>query len=166
MVIFDLDQTLVDSRQVEQFRRARNWKAVYAAIPRIRQYEGIADLLRKLREKAVPIARVTSSPRPYCKRVIDHFQWKIDLIVAYHDTRLHKPHPAPLEKAIELGNVDSVNAVHVGDSEADTQAAKVAGITAVAAFWGTLDRASLSNSGPDITCETVPDLERYLLERY
>mgnify|MGYP001456981473 FL=1 len=38
-IIFDLDQTLVDSNIAKSYRSARNWNTVYSLIPKFVLYE-------------------------------------------------------------------------------------------------------------------------------
>lgn len=166
MVIFDLDQTLVDSQLAEPMRRAREWQGVYRLIPKFSVYDGILDVLARLRAKAVPVAVVTSSPRTYCERVIRHWRFDIPILVGYHDTARRKPFPDPVIKALTMGKCSREEAVHVGDLPRDTEAAKAAGVVAIGALWGALDRESLIGSEPDILCETVGDLWQFLAKRF
>lgn len=162
-VLFDLDQTLVDSSPVEPLRRDRRWGDVYALIPQVRPYPGISELLAELRSRRIPVCVVTSTPRPYCTRVIRHLGWNIDVSVCYHDTTKHKPDPDPMLLALSKLGVVASEAVAVGDEPRDIVAARAAGISSVAALWGSLDRAQLIASQPDEVCETVHDLRAILL---
>jgi len=74
-LIFDLDQTLIESHHVEYLRKTRNWPAVYREIPTIQAYDGINQLLLNAKEKDIELAIVTSSPESYVQRIIDHFDW-------------------------------------------------------------------------------------------
>src|SRR3954469_6989045 len=74
-VLFDLDQTLIDSRAVEHLRDRRQWHAIYPQIPNLPPYPGIPELLSELATKGVPICVITSAPRPYCQRVLAHLKW-------------------------------------------------------------------------------------------
>ena len=76
-VILDLDQTLVDSSHVASLRRSRKWPEVYQVIPSILPYDGINEILSDLTGEGIRLAIVTSSPRPYCERVIKHNGWSI-----------------------------------------------------------------------------------------
>lgn len=55
----------------------------------------------------LPYGIVTSSPRPYCERVVKYFSFNPQFCVCYHDTKRHKPHPAPIRYAInQLQSID------------------------------------------------------------
>lgn len=165
-VIFDLDQTLVDSRCVEPLRRSRRWQQVYNRIPDCTPYAGVVELLQSLASWNIPIGIVTSSPRSYCERLLMHLGWSVAATVCYHDTGRHKPHPDPILKALERLGVAPDGAVSVGDMAHDVIAAQKAGVFAVAALWGSPEPQALLHAGPDLTCHTVAELHRTLARRF
>jgi len=154
-IIFDLDQTLVDSRHIEHLRRSRQWSIVYQKISTISAYDGINKVLSVTRENGIKLAIVSSSPSSYVQRVVRHFGWSFDFTVCYHDTTQHKPHPAPFIEAANCLRVVAGDCWAVGDEPKDIIAAKAAGMYAVAALWGSLDKESLKRTKPDAIFETV-----------
>ena len=48
-VIFDLDQTLIDSSIAVEERRKRNWEKVYSLIPNFKVFEGVNDIIQLLK---------------------------------------------------------------------------------------------------------------------
>lgn len=165
-VLFDLDQTLIDSRRAEPLRTARRWAEVYRLIPELQPYDGISDLLAELHARQMPICIVTSSPRPYCTRVIANWGWPIDATVCYHDTSRRKPHPDPILAALARLGIDAAGAVAVGDDPRDVAAARTAGVYSIGVLWGAANPQALLRSQPDRVCETVDDLRRSLLARF
>ena len=157
-VIFDLDQTLVDSRLVTPLRQSRNRRAVYAMIGQVQPYAGISELIEELNQRNVPVCIVTSSLKYFCDRIITDQNWQIAATVCYHDTPVHKPHPAPILLALSRLGLPSAGVVAVGDSAKDTHAAKAAGVFSIGALWGSLERQQLIASNPDLLCETVSDI--------
>lgn len=157
-VILDLDLTLVDSSAAAALRSQRRWAAVFAAIPRFRLYEGVPELLQLLATHRVPTCIVTSSPSMYCERVLRHFRIAADHMVCYHDTRMHKPHPAPIRLGVQRLGRPAEEVWAIGDEPRDIVSARAAGTLAVAALWGSLDRASLHAAAPDIAFETPLEL--------
>lgn len=125
-LILDLDQTLVDSRCSKSLRRAREWGRVRALIPR---YELAPGVDRLCRLPGMRIAVVTKSPRPYALSVLGHFRIRFDQLVAFHDARPPKPHPAPTTKALQLLEVDPKDAWAAGDHADDLESARAAGIS-------------------------------------
>ena len=70
---------------------------------------------------------VTSSPRPYAEDMVRHHGLPIRVVSAYHDTRMHKPHAAPLLHGLAALGVET--GVYIGDDEIDARAAESAGIS-------------------------------------
>jgi phosphoglycolate phosphatase-like HAD superfamily hydrolase len=149
-LIFDLDQTLIDSSVAEAHRNRREWSTVYTLIPQMSVYEGITELIDYVRSTGGKIAVVTSSPGVYCGRVINHFGWAVDAQVGYHDTPQRKPHPAPILLALQkLGNPDPQSVYSLGDMARDIVASRAAGVRSIACTWGCGNHAELLASGAD-----------------
>ncbi len=73
-----------------------------------------------------------------------------DLIVTSDDTVRLKPHPEPILHAVELAEADPAKTAYVGDSPFDIQAAKAAGVGAIAVTWGKIHSAdALRAEQPD-----------------
>ena len=146
-IIFDLDLTLVDTTIVEQARHDRNWSLAYSLIPKCKLYEGIEKIFDVIRKYNIKTVIVSTSPRPYVEKVVDYFNIPIYGIVAYHDAKPIKPHPAPMLKALELLECTAQEAISFGDRIIDIQASNSAGIESVACFWGTKEKSDLLHSG-------------------
>jgi HAD superfamily hydrolase (TIGR01549 family) len=163
-VLFDLDQTLIDSSSAEKHRKARSWSHVYKLIPQMKPYIGINDLLALLNRNKVACCIITSAPSAYCDRVIRHWGWKISTTVCFHDTAHHKPHPDPIMLALTRLRVGPESALSIGDDAKDIMASKAARVKSVGAIWGCQNRIALVDSRPDFLCETVKDLHGLLLD--
>jgi len=162
LVLFDLDQTLVDSRPVAPFREIRRWSEAYRLIHLVKPYDGIPELLQEICLAGHASAIVTSAPRSYCQQVLVQQGWQ-DLIatsVCYHCTRLHKPQPQPVQEALSRLKISPDAAVMIGDENIDVLAARAAGTMSVGALWGALDPAGLAAARPDFLVDTVQDLRR------
>ena len=145
-IIFDLDLTLVDTTVVEQARHDRNWQLAYSLIPKCKLYEGMEEVLAIIRNNNINTCIVSTSPRTYVEKVVDCFNLPIQHIVAYHDAKPIKPHPAPMLKALEHLGCSAAEAISFGDRVIDIQASNAAGIESVACFWGTKERGELLHS--------------------
>lgn len=126
----------------------------------IREFPGIEESLARLRSTGVKVAVVTSKRRPSVRMALDLFPGLgevTDTFVTMEDTAEHKPHPAPLLKALELlGGVPPEEAAYVGDSPHDIKAARAADLRSVAVSWGAFSEDILRAAGPD---HLVPDLD-------
>lgn len=165
-VIFDLDQTVVDSSSIEPLRKAGRWRDVYARIPEVVAYEGVISLFRRLRLAGISTAIVTSSPSQYCASVLSGCALNVDACVCYHDTARKKPHPDPMLLALQKLGVLAENAVAVGDAPSDITSANAAGIYSIAATWGSFDVAALKAVAPDALVASVAELEAHLSRHF
>jgi phosphoglycolate phosphatase-like HAD superfamily hydrolase len=134
-VLFDLDNTLVDSVHLKALRNKRAWSAVYARIGSIALFDGIGDVWAQLRrDERIYLGVVTHSPRPYAERVLAHVGLEPDTLIAYHDLQgKRKPHPFGYERCAD--GRSPVCGVAVGDEEADLRAADAFGCQAALAGW-------------------------------
>ena len=164
MIIFDFDQTLVDTRPVEALRAARRWREVMAQTPRLRVYDGIDGLLQKLHERGQTLAIFTTSPDMVPKSFIKQRKWPIDIVVGYHQVRNRKPHPEGLLLAMSRAAASPEDTIHIGDQPEDTEASRAAGVLAIGSAWGIDDAAALEASKPDRIFRTVDMLETFLLQ--
>ncbi len=126
----------------------------------IAEFPGVAEALSRLRAAGVRIVVVTSKRRRSVEMALEKFpglDLVVDLFVTMEDTTQHKPHPEPLLKGLELmGDIPREEAVYVGDSPFDVQAAKAAGLTSVAVSWGAFSEDTLREADPDYL---VPDID-------
>lgn len=163
-VIFDLDQTLVESSVAIQDRCSRNWNAVYSKIPQFKVYDGIVQVLKLVDEKNIPVCIVTSSPRPYCEKVLSHFDIKVRFSICYHDSINHKPHPEPIEmaknKLINENGCESI--ISIGDARADLIAANRANVISIAASWGSEEPELLDKSEAEHVFNSPLELYNWL----
>lgn len=146
-IIFDLDLTLVDTTLAEPYRSKRDWNGAFAVIPQCTVYDGLNEVFDIIKKFGIKTCIVSTSPRPYVERVVEQFNLPINQIVAYHDAKPIKPHPAPMLKALELIGCDAQNAISFGDRAIDIQSSNAAGIESVACFWGTKEKTELVKSG-------------------
>jgi DNA processing protein len=127
-ILFDLDQTLIDSSKLENDRKNRDWNKVLSSLHLIEPIKGVNSFLDQLKNDSLKVGLVTSSPGHYASAVCQKFGWKFDVMISYHDTSNHKPHPEPLEKAATLLDVEPSHCVYIGDHENDFLAAERAGM--------------------------------------
>jgi phosphoglycolate phosphatase-like HAD superfamily hydrolase len=146
-IIFDLDLTLVDTTLAEPYRSRRDWTGAYSVLPQCTVYDGLSEVFDIIRKFGINTCIVSTSPRPYVEKVVQTFNLPINHIVAYHDAKPIKPHPAPMLKALELLGCDARSAISFGDRAIDIQSSNGAGIESVACFWGTKEKTELMRSG-------------------
>ncbi|MGC4020983.1 MAG: NIF family HAD-type phosphatase [Cyclobacteriaceae bacterium] len=146
-VIFDLDQTLIDSKIAEKERKNGNWKTVYSLIPKFKVYDGIKETIHFLKDREIQIAIVSTSPRSYCQKVLSGWDLFHNHIIAYHDTTKKKPFPDPMLKALELMKEKSSEVISFGDRLIDLESSRSAQIKCIGCTWDSND--DLSSFKPD-----------------
>jgi HAD superfamily hydrolase (TIGR01549 family) len=135
-VIFDLDQTLVDSRALEDLRDSSRWREAIGRVSETVAYEGINELLLWLRSRSIKVGIVTNAPSNYCRAVLNHHSWQFDSTICWHDTAKHKPDPEPFLAALDRMNLSAAHTISVGDHVNDLLASSSARVTAYLATWG------------------------------
>jgi HAD superfamily hydrolase (TIGR01549 family) len=167
VIIFDFDQTLVDTGSIEALRAAKNWRAVMAQASRLPVYEGISQLLAILHERNQKLAIVTKSPDMVPKAFIAQHGWPIDIVVGYHQVRQRKPDPEGLILAIKQAGGRPEDTYHVGDQPEDTMASRAAGVIAIGSAWGLTEPniKALEASAPDHIFVKVSALQSFLLKK-
>jgi pyrophosphatase PpaX len=139
-------------------RFARVYRERYYSLARdIRPYDGVEGVLRYFHGAEIPMAVVTSKvsygaiEELTTAGLLGFFQ----AVVGADDTDNHKPDPEPVYAALDRMMIDADERVlFVGDSPADIWAARNAGVTSVAALWGTIDSEQLLDAMPDYTAKS------------
>lgn len=123
-------------------------------------FPGIDALLAELTERGYRLAIVTSKIRPLVQKGLRLFNLEqyFPLLVCSEDTTEHKPHPAPVQKALDLLGVDNQATAMIGDSPYDLLAGKAAGATAIGVLWSSFPRQSLEQCDPDYLVERPGEL--------
>jgi phosphoglycolate phosphatase/pyrophosphatase PpaX len=165
-VIFDLDQTLVDTSTLAQLRDARQWSAIYPLIKNLAITDAINRTIEYLNQKQVKIIVVTTSPSTYCSRIIQHCGWKIDGQICYHDVSKRKPDPEAFAKAIKDYDLDVSKTVSIGDRDIDIKASNAINLPSIACTWGSPDTSLLLAANPTHIANTPEELLQIITQLY
>jgi pyrophosphatase PpaX len=122
---------------------------------------GIVDVVDRLRDEGRRLGIVTAK-----RRVTVGLAFRVlplahlfDAVVASDDVERNKPYPDGILRALDLLDARPEEAAYVGDSPFDVEAAKRAGVHAVAVGWGGMHpRERLEVAGPDDFVETPEEL--------
>ncbi len=109
---------------------------------------------------------VTSGDRDRVHRQLREFElWeRFAVRVCSGDTRLRKPHPAPLRLALRHMDLRPAETVYVGDSPEDLQMARSAGVRAAIAILGPFPTEKrLRAAKPDLLLDSIDELPAALL---
>jgi|TARA_Y100000031_G_scaffold154679_1_gene203143 HAD superfamily hydrolase (TIGR01549 family) len=160
-LIFDLDMSLIDTSSLYQLRAQSKWNSIYTKLNYTKIFNGISNLLA-LAKTNYQLGVVTTSPRKYAEKMIQHHQLDIPVLSGYHDTIKHKPHPEPILNGAHQLRLSPDSVVYIGDEISDLLAAKAAKCLPVAVTWGLGDKQDLKQHSPDFLAENVNQLKQYL----
>jgi HAD superfamily hydrolase (TIGR01509 family) len=157
-IIFDLDQTLVDTSIALVLRKQKNWQLVYSLIPQFKFYDGIPEVFEFIRKSRLRTCIVTTGQRKYAQNVVSHFNIPCEFIIDYSSTARIKPFPDPMLKALEKFMLNKKEVISFGDRAIDIESSNLAGIYSVACMWGTSERELLIKSKPARIIENPQDI--------
>jgi HAD superfamily hydrolase (TIGR01549 family) len=169
-VVFDLDDTLLDTSALRIARSQRDWVYVKAHLDEVQPFRtGIGEISvesipARLRARGVKVGLVTHAPRWYVEALLTHFNIPVDAMITGSDPYPPKPDPTSLQQiASELG-VDVTESAYVGDEGTDVAAATAAGALSVGACWSTQAPREWQRWWPDIAIaqpERLLDIEHF-----
>lgn len=129
-------------------------------------YEGIGDMLYRLKAAGYGLAVATSKPTLFSGQILEHFGLaKYFTEVVGSEMNGHRTDKAEVIKEVmERTHTHPSEIVMVGDRLHDIHGAKKWGITSVGVLYGYGSREELEEAGTAYVVETVSDLETLLLQ--
>jgi pyrophosphatase PpaX len=130
-------------------------------------YPGVLDAVREIKAAGVATGLVTSKNRQGALRGLQlvGLEALMDVLVCADEVTNPKPHPEPVEKAVDLLGADPSTTVYAGDSVHDMVSGRAAGVKTAAALWGPFGRAHLEGANPDYWLEAPSDLVDLVREK-
>lgn len=111
-------------------------------------YEGIEEMLHELKQREYKLAIVSSGGDIAGYLKLAGLEDVFDVIVGGHDVVNKKPHPEPVETALERLGMRPDEAVMIGDLPADIQSANAAGVQrTIGVTYGMGSQESLEQAG-------------------
>lgn len=128
-------------------------------------YEGIIQMLGKLRIQGVPVAVVSNKFDAAVKKLCDaYFSGLVPVAIGEKDGVNKKPAPDTVLAALKQLKMPVESAIYVGDSEVDIQTAHNAGTGLISVCWGFKTREFLTENGAGKIAETPGQLYDMLVE--
>ncbi|GIO87481.1 pyrophosphatase PpaX [Paenibacillus faecis] len=126
----------------------------------IREFPRVKEVIAELHERGITMGIVTTKIKPTTIRALDYFGLKeyMSTIVTVQDVTHPKPHPEPVLTALRNLGADPAKTLMVGDSAADIQSAKAAGVKAAGVAWSLKGVDVLKQYNPDYILEDMTDL--------
>lgn len=128
-------------------------------------YNGILELLESLKNKKYKVAVVSNkfdlAVKDLCKR---YFPDLIDLAIGENEALGIKKKPAPdtVFQALKILNLNSENAIYVGDSDVDIMTAKNSNMKCLSVTWGFRDENFLKENNAQHIIHTPKEIVDYL----
>lgn len=128
-------------------------------LDKTRPYDGIIDLMKKLKALGFRMAIVSNKIDSAVKELNHrYFSEYTDAAIGEKEGVRRKPAPDTVFEALkELGST-TAEAVYIGDSEVDIQTAVNAGIPCISVLWGFRDRDCLVDAGATVFAEKPMDV--------
>jgi HAD superfamily hydrolase (TIGR01549 family) len=136
-IIFDLDETIADTRFLREYRRQRNWKYVFSNLHLVKAFQGMPELILSLSSLGYKIGVLSSSPSSYLKTILKQIDVNPDIVVGYHDCPFRKPDPRLLSHV--LNKLDAKSPITVGDSLLDYNLSKNSHCPFILVSWGEVE---------------------------
>lgn len=129
-------------------------------------YDGISELMKKLKNAGVKLAVVSNKPDKQTKMLTDKCfpTCTFDYVSGSGKGLPVKPDRACVEKALEQMKVARETAVYVGDSYVDVLTAQNSQIPCAGVLWGVGGKHSFDEHKPDFLIENVKELEKLFFD--
>lgn len=123
-------------------------------------YPGARELLHACRAAGIPLACVTNKPYAPARNLLDALAIlePFDLLLGGDSLPHKKPHPGALQHCLRHFGVSADQALMVGDSRNDVEAARAAGVPVVALPWGYNHGEPIEAARPDWLLESLVEL--------
>ena len=130
----------------------------------VKPYEGIRELLAKLKEAGVAIAVLSNKPHAETISVIETLFGKdyFDVIQGQKEGVAIKPSPEGVFQILETLSLTAEDILYLGDTSTDMKTGKSAGAFTVGALWGFRERAELEENHADAIIAHPLELLEYL----
>ena len=151
----ELDAEKVLSVYIEKY----NSDALYLVNP----YEGIPELLSKLRENGVTLAVLSNKPHSSTSIMIDKIFGKdlFSVVRGPYNNEKVKPDPAVANEIAK--GFEKENCFFIGDSDVDIETGKNALMHTIGVTWGFRDRGVLQNAGAEKIVSKAADIADIVL---
>ncbi len=127
-------------------------------------YPDVREALEDLQARGFRLACVTNKPMAFTEPLLEELELDrfFDTVLSGDSLTEKKPHPMPLLHVCDLFHIQVQEAVVVGDSANDIQAAKAAGLPVICVNYGYSQGMDLTKLDPDAMIDSFRDLAAVL----
>jgi phosphoglycolate phosphatase-like HAD superfamily hydrolase len=133
-------------KQLEAWR-SKHFQTTF--LPMIRPFSAVPELLRRSRDAGLKIAVASSAKKDEVEKYLDiaGISKLVDASVSAEDVHESKPEPDVFQAVLKKFAMEGRDAVAIGDSPFDAQAAGKAGIDAIGVLCGGFAESDLRQAG-------------------
>ena len=125
-----------------------------------RPYEGIPELLKKLRAQGHQLAVASNKYQAATEKIVEHFfPGVFDVILGEREGIERKPNPQIVFDILHSFTPSFVQSLYIGDSLVDRDTAQNANVPFVACSWGFVSREALIENGVGRIIDKPEDLD-------
>jgi HAD superfamily hydrolase (TIGR01549 family) len=145
-VFLSPDEQRDHGRETEEWRGKR-FKTEY--LPLVRPFSAVPDLLRRVRDAGLNVAVASSAKKDELKKYLEiaRITDLVEVTTSADDAEESKPAPDIFEAALKKLNIDGADAVAIGDTPYDAEAAGKAKIATIGVLCGGFIEDSLRQAG-------------------
>lgn len=126
----------------------------------VEEYETVYETIETLHDKGYKIGIVTTKARNVVEMGLSFSRLKqfFDVVITIDDVQNAKPHPEPIQLALEKLNASPEETIMVGDNYHDIEGGKNAGTKTAGVVWSLKGKEFLETYHPDYMLEKMSDI--------
>lgn len=129
------------------------------SLDHIRKYDGVYELLNELKRKGLKLAVVTNKFNLAAQDIVsEYFPNIFDVVLGETKELNRKPHPDMCNYVLKKLDINSNEALYVGDSDVDILTSKNANLKCISCAWGFRTKDELISSGASIIIDSPSEL--------
>lgn len=138
-------------------------KQMQKVINKVKPFEGMPEVIRKLHAEGHELFIVTSNTVPNVHKFLHHYDLHKYFLEVYGGIGLFGK-ARTLKQLLKEQNLEKEDAFYIGDEVRDVNASKAAGMRVIAVTWGFANPAALEALNPTATAEHPEDIIKILEE--
>ena len=133
--------------------------------PLTRLYEGVDELLRKLKTAGYKLMVLSNKPQRSTDEVYKRYlsAYDFDYVYGQREGIKAKPDPEPLYVVLKDNGLNKEDIIFVGDGETDIGMAKNAGADSVGVLWGYRNKSQLQEAGGKVFASSPEELYQIII---
>lgn len=164
--IYDSFMNMLDLDHDQTEFAAMKYRERYAegAMFSLRLYDGIPELLKKLRESGIKVSVASSKPCSFIERIVGHLGMREDFDYIAAPAGDDKPESKCelITRAAKALGADRSRVLMVGDRKFDINGANEAGVESVGVLYGYAKPDELQQAGATHIVETAAEIENII----